>query len=128
MKIWQSYGAEHSMDLVLIGTFKNESDAQQFYEMINLLSNFLKDNDHEFNGLTITDSEMEYLYDHKLYFLNHSMYLDQMLNEFSMELEGNKVRISSEDYLDAFILAMLHSSAKVEIFSRHDYQEDSVDA
>lgn len=30
MKIWQGYGAEHSLNLVIVGTFKDVGDAEKF--------------------------------------------------------------------------------------------------
>lgn len=38
MKIWNGYGSEHSMNLVLIGKFKQEQDAEKVEKDIKTLS------------------------------------------------------------------------------------------
>ena len=38
MKIWNGYGSEHSMNLVLIGKFKQEQDAVKVEKDIKTLS------------------------------------------------------------------------------------------
>ena len=38
MKIWNGYGSEHSMNLVLIGRFKREQDAEKVEKDIDRLS------------------------------------------------------------------------------------------
>ena len=37
MKIWQSFGSEHSSNLVMIGHFKNVADAQEAQKLIEIL-------------------------------------------------------------------------------------------
>ena len=48
MKIWTSYGAEHSLNLVIIGQFKEAADAEEFESLISSLSEFLS-NDPDFD-------------------------------------------------------------------------------
>ena len=38
MKIWNGYGSEHSMNLVMIGHFKSEEDAKETQRLIDDLS------------------------------------------------------------------------------------------
>ncbi|MCC7212451.1 MAG: hypothetical protein E3K40_11980 [Candidatus Brocadia sp.] len=43
MKIWYGYGSEHSMNLVMIGKFKNAEDAKKTKELIDQLTEGLND-------------------------------------------------------------------------------------
>ena len=43
MKFWYGYGTEHSMNLVMIGHFKNANDAIETEKMIKHLTEKLKD-------------------------------------------------------------------------------------
>ncbi|AFZ69429.1 DUF6375 family protein [Deinococcus peraridilitoris] len=38
MKVWQGYGSEHSMNLVMVGTFKTEADANKVREAIQQIT------------------------------------------------------------------------------------------
>jgi uncharacterized protein DUF6375 len=38
MKVWSGYGSEHSMNLVMIGSFKQASDAEDVKDLIAQLS------------------------------------------------------------------------------------------
>ena len=42
MKIWHGYGSEHSMNLVMIGHFKNPDDAEKTQKLIEQLSKGLE--------------------------------------------------------------------------------------
>ena len=42
MKIWNSYGAEHSLNLVILGKFKDVTHAEEFKTMLDSLTNFLR--------------------------------------------------------------------------------------
>ena len=42
MKIWQGYGSDHSMNLVMIGHFKNPKDAEETQKLIEQLSEGLR--------------------------------------------------------------------------------------
>ena len=47
MKLWTSYGAEHSLNLVIIGDFKEVVDAEEFGSLVYSLTKTLM-NDKEF--------------------------------------------------------------------------------
>ena len=38
MKVWNGYGSEHSMNLVIVGHFKEVRDAEKAKELIDLLT------------------------------------------------------------------------------------------
>ncbi|MFK5894552.1 MAG: DUF6375 family protein [Pseudomonadota bacterium] len=124
MKIWQSYGAEHSMNLVIIGRFKEVIDAEEFESLIDSLINFL----HEHSDFDVDSDRFgreisDYLSKKNLYCLSPQQ-LGQLLYDMHLEREGNEIRISSDDDLNAFISLLIHKGAKVEAFSAHDYPID----
>ena len=41
MKIWNSYGSEHSANLVMIGTFKDATSAEKAKEIIDEITKFM---------------------------------------------------------------------------------------
>ena len=54
MKLWTSYGAEHSLNLVIIGDFKEVVDAEEFELLVSSLKEFLM-KDKKFD-VTLTGS------------------------------------------------------------------------
>jgi hypothetical protein len=41
MKTWNSYGSEHSANLVMIGKFKNAASAEKAKEAIDLITDYM---------------------------------------------------------------------------------------
>lgn len=121
MKIWTSYGAEHSLNLVIIGHFKDASEAEEFELLISSLTNFLVDDaDFDVDSDRFSPAVLDYLGKKNLYCLSPQQ-LGQLLYDMRLEREGNKISISSDDDLNALTTLLIHSGAKVEMFSAHDY-------
>jgi len=124
MKLWTSYGAEHSLNLVIIGSFKEVVDAEEFESLVSSLTEFLM-NDKEFD----VDSDrysrgmLDYLGKKNLHCLSPQQ-LGQLLYDMNLEREGNKIVISSDDDLNALTSLLIHKGAKVEAFSAHDYPNE----
>ena len=123
MKIWQSYGAEHSLSLVIIGHFKEVADAEEFRTLVEETTDFLR----EQNGFDVEADRygskvMDYLSGKKMYSLTPQQ-LGHFLYDYSIDVIGNDIRISSDDDLHGFISLMVNHGAKIEVFSTHDYQE-----
>lgn len=122
MKIWQCYGAEHSMNLVLIGHFKSEEMATQSIKEIEEIQEFLQSTDHEFNSSKYDNEVFSFLSDKKIHYLSN-YHIDHFLNEFHIEQDKNTIYISSDDALDGLINYLLDRGAKIEYFSKHDYPD-----
>jgi len=45
MKIWNSYGSEHSAKLVMIGHFKDVASAESAKKLIDEIATFISDRD-----------------------------------------------------------------------------------
>lgn len=125
MKIWNGYGTEHSMNLVMVGHFKNESDANKTQDIIDKLST-------ELSGKIDVGSNSDYYNDeiHELlksigcYILSPSE-LEHFLYEFNARVVGKKIVLTTDETdVSAFFKLMMHNGAKVEVYSAHDYPEE----
>lgn len=127
MKIWQSYGAEHSMNLVIIGKFENVTDAEICENEANALTCFLRELESkkkfEFDSNYFPDEVIEYLRKENINF--YGVYdLNYFLCDFKLNRKKNEIHITSNDNVNALITFMIHKGAKVEVFSAHDYPID----
>jgi len=124
MKLWTSYGAEHSLNLVIIGKFKEVVEAEEFESLVSSLTEFLM-NDSDFDvGSDRYGSEMLNYLEKKNLFCLSPQQLGQLLYDMHVEREGNKIIISSDDDLNALTSLLIHEGAKVEVFSAHDYPNE----
>lgn len=127
MKIWNGYGSEHSMNLVMIGQFKTVEDAQKAKELIDTATENLYDLvDVSFeNRVTrFSDEVMEVLRGLNLYILRPEE-LEQFRYENSLDLEKDKIIFKTDESdISAFLKILIHQGAKVEIYSAHEYPEE----
>lgn len=128
MRIWRSYGSEHSMDLVLIGTFETVSDAEAAIERMEALKALAEaewsDDDwrrpDERMPQTVTDELIKL----NLYEMGRSD-VDIYALDHSIERKGSTVRIwTEESEIQGFLKVLIHLGARVEVFSRHQWNED----
>ncbi|MCC5902405.1 MAG: hypothetical protein JJT87_10810 [Halomonas sp.] len=134
MKIWNGYGSEHSMNLVLIGRFKRAQDAENIEKNIDRLSGqaskddshsipFAEPEDHRFS-----DDMLSLLRDLKLYTLGPAD-LGQLVSDYRLEREDSLITVTTDEAdVSAFVKLFIEAGAKVEVFSAHDYPSDSDDA
>jgi len=124
MKIWNSYGSEHSMNLVMIGQFKNSDDAKKTKELIDKFSGELRDKiDIGKASDRYPDNVRDLLRDTNCYILR-PFELEHFLYDVSTELKGDKIILrTDESEVSAFFKLMIENGARVEIYSAHDYPE-----
>jgi hypothetical protein len=112
------------MNLVMIGSFKNVNDAEKTRELINQLTEGLKDKIEI--GATrekYGEDVIELLKKVDTYLLR-PFELEQFLYEVHMRIDGNKIIITTdESEVSAFFKLMVNNGAKVEIYSGHDYKD-----
>lgn len=125
MKVWQSYGAEHSLNLVIIGHFKEPSDAEEYKDLVEQVTDFLREqSDFDVEADRFSEEVHDYLISKNISSLSPEQ-LGQLLYEYSIEVAGNDVHIYSDDELNGLVSLMLRKGAKIEIFSAHDYPESN---
>ena len=125
MKVWKSYGAEHSLSLVIIGRFKEIADAEEFESLVKTLTEDLRNLSGFDIGADRYGPELLDYLGKKDIFCMSPQQLGQLFYERNMERQGNKIRIDSDDDLNALVSLLVHQGAKVEVFSAHHYPEES---
>ena len=128
MRIWQSYGSEHSMDLVLVGTFETVSGAEAALERMEALKALAEaewsDDDWRHRDERMPDTLTDELVKLKLYEMGRSD-VDIYAYEHSVERKGSTVRVwTEESEVQGFLKVLIHLGARVEVFSRHHWNED----
>lgn len=126
MKIWNAYGSEHSMNLVMIGYFKNSNDADKTQKLIEQLTDKLRDK-VEVNSSSdrFTDEVRNILRDANCYMLS-PFELEHFLYDVTTYVDNDKIILKTEESeVSAFFKLMVHNGAKVEIYSAHDYPDTS---
>ncbi|WP_053980724.1 DUF6375 family protein [Marinagarivorans algicola] len=127
MKIWNSYGAEHSLNLVIIGRFKEKHEAEEFETLTNKITGFLHENsEFDVEADRFDKKTLDFLGKENLFSLSPQQ-LGHLLYDVHLTRDGNEVRIGSDDDVNAFISLLIHKGAKVEVFSAHEYPENEKD-
>lgn len=134
MKIWNGYGSEHSMNLVLIGRFKQARDAEKAEKDIEKLSAQASKDDSQ--SISFGEPEDQRFSDDMLSLLSslkiHNLgpaEIGQLVYEHRLTREGDRITVTTEEAdVSAFVKLFIEAGAKVEVFSAHDYPSDSDDA
>ena len=124
MKIWNGYGSEHSMNLVMIGCFKNAEDAKKTQLLIEQLSDGLKDKiDVGTVKDRFDDAVSNILREANCYILSPSE-LEHFLYPTNIHVEEDKIILTTDEIeVSAFFKLMIKNGAKVEVYSAHDYPD-----
>lgn len=125
MKIWNSYGSEHSANMVMIGRFKDTESAEAAMDAIEKIKDLMtsRHDDHD-AASRYSDEAFDLLRNLKIHSLGPSE-LNQFLYEVHPDLEDDTITITTqESEISAFLKIMVDKGAKVEAFSGHDYPED----
>jgi len=128
MKIWKGYGSEHSMNLVMIGYFKEARDAEEVKELLNHLADHVRDDADKIQSNTVpqdrfTDRMLELLRAANLYILAPAE-LEQLLYDVQVDVDDNKVVITTDEVdVSAFLKVLLDKGARVEVYSAHHHPD-----
>jgi hypothetical protein len=128
MRIWHSYGSEHSMDLVLVGTFETVSGAETAADAMKALKALAETlwSDDEWtrrDGRMPTTLARE-LAELSLYDMGRSD-VDIYAFDHSVERTESTVRVLTEETdVQGFLKVLIGFGARVEVFSRHNWNDD----
>ena len=127
MKIWKSYGSEHSMNLVMIGSFKEEDDAEKVEKILRRLFEKLRSlPDSDVYEDRFSKDVIEFLRSKNINYLSPQE-LEQFQYDGYFERDGKKIWYKTDEVdVSAALKIMLMEGAKVKVFSRHDHQESDV--
>jgi hypothetical protein len=128
MKIWQSMGSEHSMNLVMIGRFDEATDAETVKGIIDkLIATATADaasGNLDYGGRTTrySDQMQATLADLELYSLAPHE-LEQFTYDVDVTRRGNRLVIKTDEVeVQAFLKVLLFKGARIEVFSAHDHE------
>jgi hypothetical protein len=128
MKLWYGHGSEHSMNLVMIGQFKNAGDATKAKEVIDRITEQVAA-DIEADHIEVGEQTDRYS-DDMLTLLTsgvnvHGIYpaeLEQFAYDVSVEVEDDKMLVTTEEIdVSAFLKVLLDKGARVEVYSAHHH-------
>ena len=121
MKVWNSYGSEHSANLVMIGHFEDAGTAEDAKDVIEELQNFFCAAENEPETDRYSDQTVELL--NRLHF--HSVgpaELEQFRYDFRVKHEGDKVVITTDEIeVSALMKLLFDKGARIEVYSAHKY-------
>ena len=124
MKIWNSYGSEHSMNLVMIGQFKTADDAERTKQSIDLFTKELVDEIEVGRSRDRFGTKVLDLLNRAECHILSPSDLEQFLYEVDSRVDEDKIIITTDESdISAFMKLMIHNGAKIEVFSAHDYPE-----
>lgn len=124
MKIWNGYGSEHSMNLVMIGHFKSEEDAKETQRLIDDLSAELsgKIDVGSCDG-HFSEEVSNILSKLNCYCLSPND-LEHFLYDIRTRVEGDRIVLTTDETeVAAFFKLMIQNGARVEVYSAHDYPD-----
>ncbi|WP_435178755.1 DUF6375 family protein [Actinacidiphila sp. bgisy145] len=127
MRIWNGYGSEHSMNLVLIGRFQTVTGAKAAEECMEALQALAEavwsDDDWRSPEERMPRDLSDALIKMKLYDMGRAD-VDVFGLDHSVTRTTETVRIwTDESEIQGFLKVLLHHGAKVEVFSRHEWDE-----
>lgn len=127
MKVWSGFGSEHSMNLVMIGHFKEARDAEKAKELIELLTEQVNSEPEAYqreaspHALRFSKAMLDLLSASHLFSIGPGD-LEQLLYSARISVDGSSVVITTDEIdVSVFLKVLLDKGARVEVYSAHDY-------
>ncbi|MBL8874078.1 MAG: hypothetical protein JNK90_30165 [Planctomycetaceae bacterium] len=131
MKVWYGFGSDHSANLVMIGEFKTEQDAERVYELISTISDSASSDsasgvfDWGAQNEQFSEETEKRLRELKIYYMSPSDIADFAFLNTSIEKAGKQLQFRTDDVeIVGFVKLMVKNGAKVQVFSAYDYPDD----
>jgi len=129
MKIWNGYGSEHSMNLVMIGRFKEVSAAAEAKQLIDDITDQVRNEPNIYDEKK-SPRESRYSEDMLNFFMKSNLStigpseLEQFTYDVHVEQEDKTVVLKTDESdVSAFIKLLIEKGARVEVYSAHEYPE-----
>jgi hypothetical protein len=121
MKIWNSFGSEHSANLVIIGKFKEIQDAQGAINTLDALAEIAT---RELDALLagkVPESVLDAAMKHKTTDMGPSDF-EGLAYDHHWSLEGSSlVATTEESNIQGILKVLLRYAAKIEVYSAHNH-------
>jgi len=129
MKLWHGYGTEHSMNLVMVGRFREATEAANAQDTIEKLIEALRAEEAA-GRLTVgepsdrySDEVLRILQDFNIHSIAPRE-LEQFLYDMSVRRDGDAVVITTDEYdVQALVKLLLLKGARIDVYSAHDYPD-----
>jgi hypothetical protein len=129
MKVWYGFGTEHSMNLVMIGRFRDAVTAETVNQIIEQFTTALRA-EEEAGRLTVGEPNDRYseeilrlLTDFGIHSVGPAE-LEQFLYDVSVRRDGDMIVVTTEEVdVQALLKVLLAKGARVEVYSAHDYPD-----
>ena len=127
MKIWNGYGTEHSMNLVMIGQFKDAATAETALDTIKAATSAVQ---AELDAGRLVMGEPQDLFTDEMLktvgdLRMHSVgarELEQFLYDVTLERRGEQLILATDEVeVQVFVKILLAHGARIEIYSAHDH-------
>src|SRR5437879_4441686 len=130
MKLWYGYGSEHSMNLVMIGRFKEARDAAKAKKLIDQLTERVSTDVEAgligFGGSTdrFSDGMLDFLGKLRIHSIGPAE-LEQFTYDVTIDAKGAQLAIrTDESDVSAFLKILLECGGRVEVYSAHNYPDN----
>jgi len=127
MKIWYQHGSEHSANLVMIGHFKDATEAIKAKEIIDAIT---KQVEEDRDAGTLVPGSPSDLYGTEMLNLLARLNvasigprdLGQFAQDAAVTIHDEKIVITTDETdIAAYLNVMIQRGARVEVFSAHDH-------
>jgi len=127
MKVWRLFGSEHSANLVMIGRFKEVTDAIKAKEVIDSIITQVRAD--EAAGLLktgdlpdrYTDGMLELFQRVEVHTIRPEE-VEQFSYEVTVKVDGKNVVLTTEEMdVSVFLKVLIDEGARVEVYSAHKY-------
>lgn len=122
MKFWNSYGSEHSANLVMIGSFRTKAEAEDANNAIEQIKKYLSDSQESYeHGTRFSKPLRELLMTLKVHTVAPRE-IDQFNYDARAELKDDRIVVTTDESdFSAFLKILVEFNAKVEVYSAHTY-------
>lgn len=125
MKLWNSYGSEHSMKLVMVGKFKTIQDAQKAKSIIDDFVTYAQGNVQPGDEVHEYSEGFRELMNKTHTYHIAPRELEQFVLDISIDHKQDAIRLETDEAdVSAFLKLLVENGARVEVFSTH-FQEDN---
>ncbi|MGO9297643.1 MAG: DUF6375 family protein [Streptosporangiaceae bacterium] len=134
MKIWIGYGSEHSMNLVMIGHFKDVTAAETALDTIKAATEAVQEELDAGRlvmgepGDRFTDEMLKAVGDLRLHSIG-ARELEQLLYDVKVERRGDQIVLKTDEVeVQVFVKLLLSQGARIEMYSAHDHPDGAESA
>ena len=126
MKIWNAFGTEHSMNLVMIGRFKTIECANKAKQALDSLTDFMiNQHDSDQPPTRFGDALGSLLEKEEVYSIGLRELVQFRYDVHVQQTKDHVVIKTDEADISAFLKVLIDKGARVEIYSLHDHPDAS---